>query len=58
MMKESETLDRLYLEWSQYTGARTARELAYREILRELREVLGPDHVWRVIEALGAFDDV
>lgn len=26
-MAETETLDRLYLEWSQFTGARTRREL-------------------------------
>jgi hypothetical protein len=26
-MKDTETLDRLYLEWSQFTSARTAREI-------------------------------
>jgi len=32
-MKESETLDKLYLEWSQFTSARTGREAAYRDAL-------------------------
>lgn len=34
--KETETLDRLYLEWSQFTSARTGRELAYRDALRAI----------------------
>jgi hypothetical protein len=33
-MKESETLDKLYLEWSQFTGARTNRELQMFELLK------------------------
>lgn len=30
---ETETLDKLYLEWSQFTQARTARELRYEALL-------------------------
>ena len=30
----TETLDKLYLEWSQFTHARTARELRYEALLR------------------------
>lgn len=30
----TETLDKLYLEWSQFTQARTARELRYEQLLR------------------------
>ena len=32
---ETETLDKLYLEWSQFTQARTARELRYEQLLRQ-----------------------
>ena len=32
--KSTETLDKLYLEWSQFTQARTARELRYEALLR------------------------
>lgn len=32
----TETLDKVYLEWSQFTTARTARELAYDRSVREL----------------------
>jgi hypothetical protein len=32
-MKMTETLDRLYLEWSQFTDARTEREIQVRTIL-------------------------
>lgn len=28
MPTDTETLDKLYLEWSQFTSARTAREIA------------------------------
>lgn len=35
-MADTETLDRLYLEWSQFTQARTAREIAMRDALQEL----------------------
>lgn len=30
----TETLDKLYLEWSQFTQARTARELQYEALLK------------------------
>lgn len=30
----TETLDKLYLEWSQFTQARTARELRYEALLK------------------------
>ncbi len=32
-MMETQTLDKLYLEWSQFTKARTGREIAYRQML-------------------------
>lgn len=33
-MSETETLDKLYLEWSQFTNARTSRELKLFELLK------------------------
>lgn len=33
---QTETLDKLFLEWSQFTKARTARELALEKALRGL----------------------
>lgn len=33
----TETLDKLYLEWSQFTGARTSRELMLIEALKLAR---------------------
>ncbi len=35
----TETLDKLFLEWSQFTKARTARELAMRIALEQIRRV-------------------
>ena len=32
MTMETETLDKLYLEWSQFTAARNAREIRAKEI--------------------------
>ncbi|RWD00136.1 MAG: hypothetical protein EOS58_30615 [Mesorhizobium sp.] len=32
-MAETETLDKIYLEWSQFTKARTSRELAMADML-------------------------
>lgn len=32
----TETLDKLYLEWSNYTGARTNRELIMLKALRQI----------------------
>ena len=34
--KETETLDKLYLEWSQFTNARTSRELSARDLLKDI----------------------
>lgn len=38
MRPDSETLDKLYLEWSQFTGARTRRELGLFDALRQCFE--------------------
>jgi hypothetical protein len=35
---ETETLDKLYLEWSQFTQARTARELNLESAIHQLTE--------------------
>ena len=37
---ETTTLDKLYLEWSQFTKAKTAKELRLREALENLEEAL------------------
>lgn len=36
----TETLDKLYLEWSQFTKARTERELRYEALLRRCVPVI------------------
>jgi hypothetical protein len=36
MPMETETLDKLYLEWSQFTKARTRRELSMQAALSEI----------------------
>ena len=41
--KTTETLDRLYLEWSQYTQARTHREIFAVKDAREIEELLKSD---------------
>ena len=33
MTKNTETLDKLYLEWSQFTKAETAKEIALKKII-------------------------
>lgn len=38
---ETETLDKLYLEWSQFTTARTRREI---RLLRVLDEIIKRGH--------------
>ena len=45
MPKETETLNKLYLEWSQFTGARNSREIEALALLEWLdrRGGLGPD---------------
>jgi hypothetical protein len=35
---DTETLDKLYLEWSQFTKARTAREIAMEKVLERYAE--------------------
>lgn len=37
---ETETLDKLYLEWSQFTKARNHREIAVREQAKNLRAII------------------
>jgi len=37
---QTETLDRLYLEWSQFTKARTERELHLEKLIREIAETM------------------
>lgn len=39
----TETLDRIYLEWSQFTRARTKRDLALQAIIAHWDE-FGPEH--------------
>lgn len=41
---ESETLDKLYLEWSQFTSARTAREIEALAVLTWLNRKGGLGH--------------
>ena len=42
---QTETLDKLYLEWSQFTGARTSRERCLADALRTLLTAIeGPIH--------------
>ena len=36
-MKDTETLDKLYLEWSQFTDARNKRELAALDLLQGIK---------------------
>lgn len=38
---QTETLDKLYLEWSQFTKARTAREIKLQARIVMLVEVIG-----------------
>jgi hypothetical protein len=35
-MADTETLDRLYLEWSQFTGARTWRDLLAEQVFADI----------------------
>lgn len=37
---DTETLDRLYLEWSQFTSARTEREKNYKSVIEKALEHL------------------
>ena len=36
-MKDTETLDKLYLEWSQFTDARTSREIRALDLLQGIK---------------------
>lgn len=54
----TETLDKLYLEWSKYTHARTARELRLRKLLEKIKSTADaassdayPEHI-KTISAL------
>ena len=38
--RDTETLDRLYLEWSQFTTAKTFRDIALDRIISNCEEVL------------------
>lgn len=44
MIKETETLDKLYLEWSQFTSARTSREIEMKKLLWEARDAFIEDY--------------
>lgn len=37
---QTETLDKLYLEWSQFTQAKTSKEIKLASLLDEISEVL------------------
>ena len=39
--KDTETLDKLYLEWSQFTEARTSREILWSKLYNELLLAVG-----------------
>lgn len=39
-MSDTETLDRLYLEWSQFTHAKTAREIELYDALSAARALI------------------
>jgi hypothetical protein len=43
-ISETETLDKMYLEWSQFTSARTARELELQKRIAELETQLARAH--------------
>ncbi|MCI5045463.1 MAG: hypothetical protein MRY72_12260 [Aquisalinus sp.] len=42
---QTETLDKLYLEWSQYTGARTGREIALAGALEQLLNYFDANYI-------------
>lgn len=46
---ETETLDKLYLEWSQITKARTSREIRYERSLRSIAD-------WHKVNISGEHD--
>lgn len=56
-METTETLDKLYLEWSQFTGARTARELAYRHALRHIQSKVNEDLAFYIRDKLRRHGD-
>lgn len=43
--KVTETLDQLYLEWSQFTDSRTAREMRYRMAVLKALELIDHAHM-------------
>ncbi|MEM1191518.1 MAG: hypothetical protein AAGI72_23505 [Pseudomonadota bacterium] len=43
---QTETLDRLYLEWSQFTGARNTREIELAREIENLRRLLNNWLAW------------
>jgi hypothetical protein len=46
---DTETLDKLYLEWSQFTRARTLREI---ELLDALRIILEHPNTTRIVKEI------
>jgi len=44
MNNPTETLDKMYLEWSQFTNARTKREALAEKDAREIAELLSADN--------------
>lgn len=58
---DTEAMDKLYLEWSQFTKARTSREIAMEKALRWITGVPGahPANIQAVaMDALDALDPV
>ena len=49
---ETEAIDRLFLELSQFAKARTRRELKYEELLRRAQATCSPGTSGRIDEAL------
>ena len=46
---ETETLDKMYLEWSQFTKARTAREIAMGQALKSIAG-------WKAVNLNGEYE--
>lgn len=65
-MADTETLDRIYLEWSQFTEARTRREIELAARVEELEHAVRDAAITlrndrydvRIYNALATLDDV
>lgn len=55
MSVDTETLDKLYLEWSQFTTAQTAKEINLERQLDAARKEI--DELKRTIDELNGYED-